>query len=296
MQQYFNHLIEYYEAFEIFVESARHFGEYKTHFGILDKAEDDYCFFKTISHPQTCPQITRAAQRSMVSLHNRIFEPIKKDPVRILDAGFGCGGTMKLLSESFNTSEIHGVNVNKKQFEIAKFHLRNIDNIQLHLINFFDFEPNIKFNLIYFIESAFHMKPKDHLVSKIDSLLNTGGQVIIVDIIYSEAFANRMGKKKKPNSGIFDYIGLDEWTELFSGVNIVLSEFDDVSVLVSNYLQVKTSPEEFENGLFYSKFKENSKKELYKERLMELYNGYSKLGRLLRRGYLKYGILRFEKK
>jgi ubiquinone/menaquinone biosynthesis C-methylase UbiE len=293
-----NHLIEYYEAFEYLLTDARKLGEYRTHFGILDEVSSDYCFFKAISKPFEYESSRREAQLAMDKLHKTIFnDGPQTSPVSILDIGFGCGGTIEQLSTDYPESIVHGININPVQFKFALSKLQNNSNIELFLGDFLQENTVIPttYDLIYFIESAFHIPDKDALCRKTASILQKGGYIYIIDIFYSEILANRHSKYTDTQEAIFDYMTIQKWSDHFKKYDVEFDSYIDISKQVSNHLQITTSAKEFENEYISNIFIPLEDTEIVKSRLMEAYIGYEKLHRLLKKNLLHYGILRFKK-
>jgi len=290
-------LIEYYEAFEMLLDVAREYGVYKTHFGILDKPLDsNYCWFKSITRPDLFPKYNRYLRSAFQKFHLQLFYSgdYCLEYKKVLDVGFGTGGTVHGLASEWPEAEIHGININEVQYIIAKEQCQNDKNVRLHLGNFLNYEFNQKFDLIYFIESAFHILDKESLAQKVSSLCNELGDVYITDIIFSEQFAGR-AKTNHDDNSIFEYMSLNEWIMLFRRYGLEFMGFDDLSEKVANVITITTPEEVFKReyvqplvGLF-------PKKEVYLDRIMHAFKSYSQLHRLLRLKILKYGILRFRK-
>jgi hypothetical protein len=88
-------------------------------------------------------------------------------------------------------------------------------------------------------------------------------------------------------------MSIKDWVTALDTCNFKLTEFIDVSADVSKYLTVNTPKNEFLNTFINPKLKHHSKKEIYTEKLIEIYDGYFKLQKLLNKGLFQYGILRF---
>jgi cyclopropane fatty-acyl-phospholipid synthase-like methyltransferase len=289
------HLIEYYEAFEILLENARTISEYRTHFGILDQPSKDYCFFKAIAKPAEYPHITLQAQKAMDVLHERLFHHKSHQPKSVLDVGFGSGGTLHKLSEEWTNTDISGINLNPKQYHIAQDLLSTKKNVELHLANFLTHPFTKKYDLIYFIESAFHILEKEVLCNKISDLLNDDGEVYIVDILYSEKLLQKKPNIKQIDEEIFDYMSLENWITRFSHVGLDFVSFENLSPSVANHTTVNTTLEEFKENYIQTALDDSYENNIHAERLIEAFHGYKKLSKFLKIGLLEYGILRFKK-
>lgn len=285
-------LIHYYEAIELLLPSARRKGVYRSHFGMLDKKlPNDYCYFRSIFNPDQNTKYLNDIELAMNNMHKIIFGKYITPPKKVLDVGCGTAGTLKLLAEKWNETDFHGVNINMAQLNIAEKHCKLNKNISLYYQNILDYQTNDKYDLVYFIESAFHIKEKEQLVDIINNVLNYNGEIIIVDIFYPERFANQ----KTGSDTLFDYKTISYWNKLFSEYNISQYEFIDISEQVSNLIVIKASQNEFLNELAIPLIDNHPNKNEYIKQLKDVYSGYVKLQKLLAKNILKYGILRFRK-
>ncbi|HAA10587.1 MAG TPA: hypothetical protein DCE41_02380 [Cytophagales bacterium] len=292
------HLIEYYRAFELLLSPQRTRNELRTHFGYMpdDEVTKDYCFFKAISAPDRFPAMTTSCSRSSDALHHRLFGPTNPVSGRVLDVGFGSGGTLQRLLLDWPDAQLEGINLNPLQHGIATRQLGHLPHLTLHLGDFLTYDFPVPYQLMYFIESAFHMADKTRLVKQIADNLVAGGVAYVVDIFYSDTLRRFMGTKKKVNEAIFDYIGIDDWARLGEAEGLRVTEFDDFSNEAANHITVRTSPAEFESELLHPLVSHlTEERELMESRIWEAYHGYVRLHKLFKKGLLRYGILRFEK-
>lgn len=287
-------LIEYYEAFEALLNEARTIGEYRTHFGFLETPSPDYCFFKAICKPREHVEIRREAQSAMDRLHVALFGSLTGEPTRVLDVGFGCGGTLGRLAQTWPGASIHGINLNPVQFAIAQQQLGGAENVTLHLGDFLTHGFGATFDLVYFIESAFHIADKAALVNRLSGLLAPGGQAFIVDIFYSERLQRRAAKAQTQEQ-LFDYRTLDEWQTLLSSRGLAMTSFEDWTLPVSNHTRVNTPEDDFVREMVAPVLPAGPRGLALEQHLVHAYHGYSRLSRLLASNLLHYGILRCTK-
>jgi len=291
-------LVDYYNAFEVLLDVAREYGVYKTHFGIFDHPLDnEYCWFKFITRPDLFPKYIRYVRSAFLRFHLELFYSDKNyflEYKKVLDVGFGTGGTMSQLANEWTEVEIHGINMNKVQFDIAKEKCMHDKNVFLHLGNFLTYEFEQKFELIYFIESAFHIRNKNILTEKISRICTDQGDIYITDIVYSEQFVKK-AKLNSMNKSIFEYLGLNDWIDLFKMQGIEFIEFKDLSEKVANVITITTPPDKFQMEYVQPITEYMDNKDIYNSRIMDAFHSYSKLQRLLKLGILKYGIMRFRK-
>ncbi|RYD81730.1 MAG: methyltransferase domain-containing protein [Sphingobacteriales bacterium] len=286
------HLLQYYEAFETLLEKSRQIGEFRTHFGIMDDAAEDYCFFKAIARPDVYQEMTKAAQLAMDKLHVEIFGKEERKNCNILDIGFGSGGTIKRLAEQWPESVVEGINLNPAQYKIANNYLSKNSNVWLHFGDVLQYDFKEKYNLVYFIESAFHILNKNALVAKLNQICAENGEVYIIDIFYTEPLWKRVEKAQKNEDEIFDYLSINAWKDLFNPYDFEFTGFDDLTKPVSKHITVNTPVETFIDE-FLTPLHQGTQ---HTERLIEAHQGYSKLQKLLQKEMLLYGILRFKRK
>lgn len=290
-------LINYYEAFELLFEGIREYGSYKTHFGILEKPlDEEYCWFRFVSRPDMFTKYCRHIRAGLLRFHLRLFysDNYGREYDKVLDVGFGTGGTMQSLSTEWPEIEIHGINLNKIQHDIAVNANKEKNNMVFHLGNFLTYNFKEKYDLVYFIESAFHISNKEALVNKINMVCSNFGDVYITDIVYSEKFANK-AKTKHVEDTIFNYLSLNDWIELFEKNGFEFIEFDDLSPQVANMITITTPSEDFKKDFVNPMIEKVENKQLYETQIMGAFKSYSKLQRLLKLKILQYGIMRFRK-
>jgi ubiquinone/menaquinone biosynthesis C-methylase UbiE len=290
-------LIEYYEAYEFLLNKVRSMGEYRTHFGMMEKCINNYCWFKSIALPDVYPEMTKAAQAAMDKLHEKIFSDTidPSMPSKILDVGFGVGGTIKKLIKSYSESEIHGINLHPSQYEFTQQKL-NDKKIKLVHADFLTYNFKVKYDLIYFIESAFHILDKEKLSLQSAKIMEKNGKIYITDIFYSDYAMKKIKKNKNNSELIFEYMDVKSWVKLFKKHNIELIDYIDISEQVSNHITINTSIKDYYNDMVKPSLRGMENKETLAEQLMGAYKGYLRLNRLFKNGLLQYGILKFQKK
>ncbi len=286
-------LVDYYDAFEALLVDARRIGEYRTHFGFLDAPSSEYCFFKAITNSNQAVRIE--AQAAMDRLHVELFGQ-GPAALRVLDVGFGCGGTLARLSREWPSSALHGINLNASQHEIARGALRDATNVTLHMADFLTHRFEQPFDLVYFIESAFHIADKAALAARLSEILTPGGRVFLVDIFYSDRLARRR-PERRTNEDLFDYRSVSEWRILLADVGIELTSFEDWTMPVARHTRVATPEPEFLASYVGPALPPDSARaSIFERHLLHAYHGYARLSRLLARGLLEYGIARCVKR
>jgi len=65
---------------------------------------------------------------------------------RVLDIGCGWGANIEFLAKDKNVKDVHGVTLSRSQFEEIK--KREIPGLTAHCVNYFDYEPDLKFDAL----------------------------------------------------------------------------------------------------------------------------------------------------
>ncbi|MEN9445148.1 MAG: Methyltransferase domain [Bacteroidota bacterium] len=285
-------VISYYEAIEFVLAKARDFGVYRTHFGMMDNMPaPDYCYLRSIFRLDLHPERTAIVTEGMNLLHRTIFDaPILHK--RILDVGCGTAGTLKILADSFPSSQFDGININEVQLRVASKHCIMNKNVKLILENILSYQNPIKYDLIYFIESAFHIANKDLLCQQLDTLLEKEGEITIVDIFIPEQIRQRAGKK---TNELFHYLAVSEWCEKLAQYGIQATNYQNISAKVATHITISATEAEYQEEVVRYYFDLHPSKTIYQKQMAEVYSGYVRLQKLLKRGILEYGILKFKR-
>ena len=285
-------LIDYYNSLEIMLAYLRATGEYRTHFGLANRDDDAYCFIKACAMKERYPAAYDFLGASMDTLHRRLFQPFDFSPGRrVLDVGCGCGGTLKDLALVWPQASFSGINLNPTQYETARRLLAGIDNVDLLFGDFLDYRFEDSYDLLYFIESVFHMHDKDAVVARLAELTNPGGWVYLVDIFLPDRLYRRLGARADRREPIFHYLSVERWEELLQNGGFQLSAFEDLSEEASRTISIRTSPEEFRQQVVELRYGSVAKPELVAA-AEKVYDGYRRLHRMLSGGQARYGILR----
>ncbi len=294
-----NHIIEYYQAFELLLANQRSLQEFRTQFGIMNNEIliDDYCFFKAAFLPEQHPKMSEAMVKSCDELHQALFhsQPRSTIPKNILDVGCGAGGSMYRLSLDWPCSQINGINLNPIQLEVAHSKFNDISKLNFIYGDFLTHPLKENFDLMYFIESAFHIHDKTLMMQRIANHLSQGGEVYFVDILFSDAM-KRFSSKKSVNEEIFHYMPLEDWRTLGEQHGLTLETFEDFSQETANHIRSTMPESEFEEIIIKPLIDGVSDNNAVMiERSWEGYYGYKRLYHLLTKGLMHYGILRFKK-
>lgn len=284
-------IIDYYVAFEKVLEKCRkETNDFRTHFGIMPQPKENYCWFKAVSESNENKEMISDVLESMNKLHDKTFNQ-KYHSKRILDVGCGSGGTLLKLAIENPSCKVDGININPTQIEIAKKITHNQSNSKIIFGDIYNYNFEEKYDLIYFIESAFHMKDKENLLKKIASLLNTNGEIIFVDIFYPETLWNRL-KQKKTKEEIFDYLSVSEWNIIASKNNLRIESFNNISRDVANHLQINMTSDYYNEKILNPLFDSYENKEDLKINMHHALVNYKKLHLLFKKEILQYGILK----
>jgi 2-polyprenyl-3-methyl-5-hydroxy-6-metoxy-1,4-benzoquinol methylase len=100
--------------------------------------------------------------------------------INILDAACGNGFNTKMLTYELLDSKVYGVDMNKNIIDLAKKYNTH-SNIEYSCIDLFNYNPDIKFDYIFFLEILEHIKAENHyiILDKLLGLLSDNGLLFI---------------------------------------------------------------------------------------------------------------------
>lgn len=159
---------------------------------------------------QSTRNLSQAVQRmNLVLLENSGF----KENSKILDMGCGVGGSSLFLAENIN-AEVTGININRKQIEIAE----KINHPKLKFIcaNYLESElESSKFDGIWALETICHCQDKNDFIKEANRLLKPGGHLVLAEyFIRQEEFNESKAIKKWLRRWAIP--GLDEYSDFKS--------------------------------------------------------------------------------
>ncbi|MBK0383041.1 class I SAM-dependent methyltransferase [Pedobacter sp. SD-b] len=100
---------------------------------------------------------------------------IDKNPLKVLDAGCGCGFLTTLIKENFKDAEVMGIDYSEVGIRYAKEKFNNIVFKQKDLYEALD----CKFDLIFCSSVLEHLKFPELIITNLTQALNHGGKIII---------------------------------------------------------------------------------------------------------------------
>lgn len=161
--------------------------------------------------------------------------------LNILDAACGNGLNTKMLSEIFVNSSIVGVELNEDCINFANEY-NNSNNIEYVHSDLFNYNTDIKYDYIFFLEILEHIRADKHyiIIDKLLGLLSEDGLL----------FISTPNELDNPD-GSHGHIGFlnRERTKLFIDRyknNIINSQFYDNKLLDSNNYIIDSSIDTFE--------------------------------------------------
>lgn len=102
-------------------------------------------------------------------------------PTQILDAGCGVGGSARILAKRFG-AKVLGCTLSPVQAQRGNQYSQEAglgQLVDIQAVNVFDLEGEGRFDLIWSLESAEHMAPKDELIQLFYRLLKPGGTLLM---------------------------------------------------------------------------------------------------------------------
>ncbi len=191
-------------------------------------------------------------------LNNKLIEVINKkydDKLIMLDAGCGYGGSILDLSKYFINSSIYGITLTDTQIKYTQ-NIINNNNIKNANVCYGNFNENnysidngdLKYDIIYFIESICHSNCKETTIKIALSMLNNNGKLIIFD--YFENLDNNLDKD------ILDILTLDEIK-----VGMALPSFINIQNVanITDKFKIYNVNKHILPGMKYSKIKAQKK-------------------------------------
>ncbi len=99
----------------------------------------------------------------------------------LLDIGCGYGNYLSVAIEKLNTTNLTGIELQKKVFEETRSRFQDFSNVQILNIDFFDFNSHQKFDLVLlnYVLFYFNYHDKKRLFQKIAALLSEDGTIIL---------------------------------------------------------------------------------------------------------------------
>lgn len=100
--------------------------------------------------------------------------------MRILDVGCGAGKNLLRIDAEYEDCDLYGIDISEKMIQIAKQNSSNTRNrISFYNIDFSDFNPCAKFDVIIFNYVLHHMSDPKSVIRKAYGLLEKNGLIMI---------------------------------------------------------------------------------------------------------------------
>lgn len=300
-------IVDYYAALELALSaftSTR--AEYRRHFGYATSpAPAGYCWFKAVLAPERHPEFNDWLIPTGTELESRLLADWERlRPRSVLDVGCGNGALLKRLSESErgHGAELTGINLHPQQVRAARSLLAGTA-VKIVEADFMQHGFSEQFELVYLVESAFHLPDKPGLCQRIARALRVDGEAWLLDIVVAERAAGAFGTPGGRAGATFSYVSRAEWQRCFAAAGLVEREFVDLSDGVARFLQVSDiallRDEYFAPRLRQALQQAGSDAEREArfgpalKLLMQIATEYRRLSRLLQGGMLQYVLMRY---
>jgi ubiquinone/menaquinone biosynthesis C-methylase UbiE len=112
------------------------------------------------------------------------------DGQRIVDVGCGLGGTLASLDARFRGLQLTGLNIDPRQLDYARRHVRAHDGNRIRLVHGDACEmpfADQSFDVVLAVECAFHFASRSRFLSEAARVLRPGGRLALCDFVPSNA-------------------------------------------------------------------------------------------------------------
>jgi cyclopropane fatty-acyl-phospholipid synthase-like methyltransferase len=205
--------------------------------------------------------------------------------------GCGAGGTLEELARRWPDAHFDGVNLNPGQLHLAARALAGRANVRLLAGDVLEVPADGSYDLIYCLESAFHIADKSRLLRRFAALAAPGAELCLVDVFPTRRLQRSLERRGSARSGIFSYLNVEAWSELSGRCGFRVTGWEELSRQVANSIVIRTPLADF-LGRMKTALARRRNPEALLRRAREVYFGYRKLHRMLSRGLAHYGILR----
>ncbi|MBI4143506.1 class I SAM-dependent methyltransferase [Candidatus Woesearchaeota archaeon] len=114
-----------------------------------------------------------------------ILESFSKEKIRILEIGCGHGTWLEAINKLDFSKKIRytGIDFSEKRIEAAKKFFKKNKNAKFLVADYFEYNDNKKYDLIFFIEVFQYVDKKDSqkFLEKAKSMLEENGNIAIID-------------------------------------------------------------------------------------------------------------------
>ena len=109
-----------------------------------------------------------------------------RDGQRILDVGCGLGGTVASLDERLSRAELTGLNIDRRQLDYAREHVRSRDGNGIEFVHGDACEmpfDDASFDVVLAVECAFHFSSRARFLGEAARVLKPGGRLGLCDFV-----------------------------------------------------------------------------------------------------------------
>ena len=116
---------------------------------------------------------------------------------RILDVGCGFGGTLSVIDRCFDRVRLTGVNIDRRQLEVARESVRPSPGNSIHFVAGDACRlpfPDASFDRVIAVESAFHFPSRQSFLSEAARVIKRNGKLALSDFVPQVANPGSIGR------------------------------------------------------------------------------------------------------
>ena len=135
---------------------------------------------------------------AMARLNSAVLDAADLDSgQRILDVGCGFGGTLSVIDRCFDRVRLTGVNIDRRQLEVARESVRPSPGNSIHFVAGDACRlpfPDASFDRVIAVESAFHFPSRQLFLSEAARVMKKHGRLALSDFVPQAANSGPIGR------------------------------------------------------------------------------------------------------